>query len=586
MARISEDTIERVRSANDIVDLIGSYLQLKRAGTSWKGLCPFHNEKTPSFHVTPSKQMFHCFGCGAGGSVFRFVQDYEGIDFPAAVRRLAARGGIMIEEETDEDKERRGERDRLLALHRAVAGWYHANLTRRKSGQVARDYLKGRGIGSEVATRWLLGFAPDGWDALTQWAVGEGYAEGELARAGLVAQRDGGGVYDRFRNRVMFPIYSDYGEVIAFSGRTLGEDSAKYVNSPETPIFTKGRVLFGLHQTKRAILAADEAVVCEGQVDCIAAFEAGVTNVIAPQGTAFTEQQARLVRQFAGTAVLCFDSDGAGRKAVDRSLPALLGKGVAVKVARMPAGEDPDSLIQKEGVGAFRERIAGARDYFEEAVDLGLAEDPSPQGRAEIAGRLAIFLKSIGDPALREALGNRIRARLEIGAEAWASLVKAARVDGGGARVEEPERKIEILVLPEKARLLCRVAVVSPEARAWLRERPVLAGAYGEEFGLVDRLVDSDLALETAAGLAAFCGTLDGPEERVLSSLSFVNLPEDPVQAARGAWAGLEARRLQVQIAGLQARMRAPGRSMVEAGEIHKQVLDLQGELSQVTRPF
>jgi DNA primase len=549
-------------------------------------LCPFHNEKTPSFHVTPSKQMFHCFGCGAGGTVFRFVQDYEGIDFPAAVRRLAARGGIVIEEETEEDKERRGERDRMLALHRAVAGWYHANLTRRKSGAVARDYLKGRGIGSDVATRWMLGFAPDGWDGLTQWAVGEGYGEGELARAGLVAQRDGGGVYDRFRNRVMFPIYSDYGEVIAFSGRTLGDDPAKYVNSPETPIFTKGRVLFGLHQTKRAILDADEAVVCEGQVDCIAAFEAGVENVIAPQGTAFTEQQARLVRQFAGTAVLCFDSDAAGRKAVDRSLPALLAKGVAVKVARMPAGEDPDSLIQKEGVEAFRERIAGARDYFEEAVDLGLGEDSSPRGRAEIAGRLAAFLKSIGDPALREALGNRIRARLEIGTEAWVALMKAARVEGGGVRVEEAERTVEVLVLPEAARLLCRVAVASPEARVWLRERPVLAAAYGEEFGLVDRLVDSDLALETAAGLAAFGGTLDGPEERLLSSLSLVHLPEDPVRAAKEAWAGLEARRLKKRIAALQARMRAPGRSLAEVGEIHKQVLDLQEELTQVARLF
>ncbi len=575
-----------MRAANDIVDLIGSYLQLKRAGSSWKGLCPFHNEKSPSFHVTPSKQMFYCFGCGAGGSVFRFVQDYEGIDFPAAVRRLAAKSGIVIEEETDEDRERRGDRDRLLALHRAAAEWYHANLTRRKSGAVAREYLKGRGIGSEVATRWKLGYAPDGWDGLTRWAAGEGYGEGEMLRAGLVAKRDGGGAYDRFRNRVMFPIYSDYGEVIAFSGRTLGDDPAKYVNSPETPIFTKGRVLFGLHQTKRAILDADEAVVCEGQVDCIAAFEAGVTNVIAPQGTAFTEQQARLVRQFAGTAVLCFDSDGAGRKAVDRSLPALLAKGVAVRVARMPAGEDPDSLIRRDGVEAFRERIGAARDYFEEAVELGLAEDSSPRGRAEIAGRLAVFLKSIEDLALREALGNRIRARLEISAEAFSSILRSARVDGGGAKVEEAAPNIEVVVLSESARLLCRVAIASPAARAWLRDCPALAGSHGEQYRLVDRLVDSELALETAAGLAAFGGTLDGPEERALSGLNLDHLPADPVRAAKEAWAGLEARRLRERIAALQARMRAPGRSMAEVAEIHKQVLDLQNELSQVTRPF
>ncbi|MGC1481447.1 MAG: DNA primase [Chthoniobacterales bacterium] len=585
MARISEDTIERVRAANDIVDLIGSYLQLKRAGTSWKGLCPFHNEKTPSFHVNPGRQNFHCFGCGAGGSVFGFVMDYEGIDYVAAVRKLAQRAGIIIEDETEEDRERRGERDRMLGLHKAVAEWFHANLMRRRIGEAAREYLAGRGIGSEVATRWTLGFAPDSWDGLAGWALDQGYREGELARAGLVAQRDGGGVYDRFRNRVIFPIHSDYGEVIAFSGRTLGDDSAKYVNSPETPIFTKGRVLFGLHQTKRAILSADEAVVCEGQVDLIAAFEAGVTNAIAPQGTAFTDQQARLVRQFAKAVVLCFDSDAAGQKAVERSLPSLLGKGVAVRVARMPVGEDPDSLIQKEGVGAFRKRIAGARDYFEEALELGLTADGSPGGRAELAGRLAIFLKSIPDAGLREALGNRIRTRLEISPAAFESILRAARSERVEARGEEAT-SVEVLRLPEGIRMLCGYAIVSVEAREWLRGQPRLSETFGEHYEFVDRVVDCEEALENPGVLAAFGSRLDRAEERFLVTLELERLKADPVRAVQDAWHGLMMSMLPEKIARLQARAKEPGRSIQEIDGILKEVLDLQKALSQVVRPF
>ncbi len=585
MARISEDTIERVRAANDIVDLVGSYLQLKRAGTSYRGLCPFHNEKTPSFHVNPGRQSFHCFGCGAGGSAFRFVMDYEGIDFVAAVRKLAQRGGIIIEEETEEDKERRGERDRMLGLHRAVAEWFHANLMRRKIGAAAREYLKGRGIGSEVAVGWMLGYAPDSWDGLTGWAVDQGYREGELARAGLVAQRDGGGVYDRFRNRVMFPIHSDYGEVIAFSGRTLGDDPAKYVNSPETPIFTKGRVLFGLHKTKRAILDADEAVVCEGQVDLIAAFEAGVTNVIAPQGTAFTDHQARLVRQFAKSAVLCFDSDAAGQKAVERSLPSLLGKGVAVRVARMPKGEDPDSLIQKEGVEAFRKRIAEARDYFEEALELGISSDGSPRGRADLAGRLAIFLKAIPDAGLREALGNRIRTRLEISPPVFESIINAAKVEKEEAKPED-RRAVEVLRLPESIRMLCGYAIVSVEARAWLREQPKLSATFGPQYEFVDRLVASEEALEQPGRLAAFGSQLEPAEERFVVTLPLNRLGGDPVQAVKDAWHGLMVALLPGKIAALQARAREPGRPIAELDRILKEVLDLQGALSQVVRPF
>lgn len=578
MPRISEDTIQRVAAASDVVDVIGSYLQLKRAGANWKGLCPFHNEKTPSFHVNPSRQTFKCFGCGAGGSVFRFVMDYEHVDYPTAIRKLAARAGIPVAEESAGDEARRGERDRLVALHRDAAAWFHENLMRQKFAAHARDYLKGRGIGGEIAVRWQLGYAPDSWDAASEALRERGYAGEEITRSGLVIARDAGGAYDRFRNRVMFPIGNDYGEIIGFSGRTLGDDPAKYVNSPETMIFTKGRVLFGLGKSKRAILAANEAVVCEGQLDLISAFEAGVENVTAPQGTAFTAQQARLLRRFAESVVLCFDSDTAGRKAVERSLPALLGAGMAVRVARVPAGEDPDSLVRTQGAEALRQVIAGAGDYFDLVVAEELPAGAAPRQRAALARKVAGFVKLIDDPALREAVSARLRSRLELTETAFSALVKSAALPDPDREPEAAEEPAEIH-LPEPARLLCRVAIMSPEARAWLRERSEPATTFGSEYALVDRLAGADAAIEEAPHFAAFAASLSAAEERALAGLHLGRPPERPVEVASDAWRGLQRQKWTGEIAAFQARMRHPDTQMEEAGLLHKQILDLQERL-------
>jgi DNA primase len=579
MARISEDTIQRVAAASDVVDVIGGYLQLKRAGANWKGLCPFHNEKTPSFHVNPARQTFKCFGCGAGGSVFRFVMDYEHVDYPAAIRKLASKAGIPIAEESAGDEVRRGERDRLVALHRDTAAWFHENLMRQKFAAHAREYLKGRGIGSEVAVRWQLGFAPDSWDDLTFALRERGYANEEILKSGLVIVKDDSDrSYDRFRNRVMFPIGNDYGEIIGFSGRTLGDDPAKYVNSPETPIFTKGRVLFGLEKTKRAILAANEAVVCEGQLDLISAFEAGVENVTAPQGTAFTSQQARLLRRFAESIVLCFDSDTAGRKAVERSLPALLGAGMAVRVARVPAGEDPDSLVRNKGADALRAVIADARDYFDTVVDEELNPGATPQQRAALARKVAGFVKLIDEPALREAVSARLRARLELTDAVFSALIKAAaRPDPD--REPEMEEALEELNLPEPAKLLCRLAVLSPEARGWMRERPEAAASFGLEYALVDRLIAADTAIEEASNFSAFSASLSAAEERVLAGLHLGKVPERAAEVAADAWQGLLRQKISGEISALQARMRHPDTQISEAGLLHKQILDLQERL-------
>src|SRR5438552_402795 len=372
MGTIPSETIEQIAAANDIVEVIGSYFPLKRAGANFKALCPFHQEKTPSFMVSPGRQTFHCFGCGVGGSVFRFVMDYEHVDFPSAVRKLAVRVGITVVEMSpgaapEEDQQREARR-LLLKLHAEAAEWFHENLVKREVGEPARKYLKQRGITAEIAKHWQLGYAPDEWDAFGSWARGRGYDARDLITSGLVRTKDEADSdqnqtsnlkrqtsYDRFRGRIMFPIHNDVGEVIAFSGRLLKDEegAAKYLNSPETPLFRKGNVLFGLHKSKRALIEANCAIVCEGQLDLISLFEAGITNVVARQGTAFTENQARILKRFVDEVVLCFDSDAAGAKAAERSLDALLQNDLIVRVVELPVGEDPDSLVRREGKEAF-----------------------------------------------------------------------------------------------------------------------------------------------------------------------------------------------------------------------------------------
>src|SRR6266481_4284354 len=454
MGTIPSETIEQIAAANDIVEVIGSYFPLKRAGSNFKALCPFHQEKTPSFTVSPSRQTFHCFGCGVGGSVFRFVMDYEHTDFPSAVRKLAARAGITIVEKggghAASDEERQRElRHRLLKLHAEAAQWFHEKLIKREVGDAARKYLRARGITVEIAKRWQLGYAPDEWDAFGNWARARDYDMRDLIASGLVKVKDEsdstasgrtGSVqsiahaktsYDRFRGRIMFPICNDVGEVIAFSGRLLqdAEGAAKYLNSPETALFRKGSVLFGLDKSKRALIEADCAVVCEGQLDLISLFESGITNVVAPQGTAFTEGQARILKRFVNEVVLCFDADTAGQKAAERSLDALLQNDLIVRVAEMPMGEDPDSLVRREGKEVFERRIAGARDFFDYWIERETANvDLASFGpKIQLARRLAETVSRVRDPVMRGEVMTKVSARLGVPAQDFQALVSRQR---------------------------------------------------------------------------------------------------------------------------------------------------------------
>jgi len=584
---ISEETIQRVAEANDIVEVIGSYFPLKRAGTSFRALCPFHQEKSPSFHVNPSRQSFHCFGCGAGGGVLRFVMDYEHVDFPAAVRRLAQRAGIPIIEDAGgaDDDRQRGLRQRLLGLHAEAAEWFHANLLKSPAAAPARSYLKSRGITGDIARSWLLGYAPDSWDALLDFLEGKKFSREEISLSGLASSKDDS-LYSRFRGRVMFPIRNDYGEVVAFSGRVLDPDAkaAKYVNSPETPLFTKGKILYGLDKTKRDLIGENAAIICEGQLDLISAYEAGVRHVIAPQGTAFTGDQARLLRRFVETVLLCFDSDTAGQQAVERSLPALLGQGLSVRVVALPAGEDPDSLIRKNGADAFLEAVARAKDFFDHATDLADAagELSDPVGKSRLVRRLGPPLALVQDAALRESLLGRLASRLALPQQAIRAAMKPpSHVEAAG---DEPPREAEALTLSPGIAMLCRLALGSGSVREWIRGQGS-AKEFDPNGGLLDQIARAEFADEDPAAVTGVLRAIGAAGERALSALNLSRPIADPLVKARETWSGLFAQKFAREIEEWKSHLGQPGLSSEERVKIQKLILDLKIQLAESSRP-
>lgn len=431
---ISDSIREQIRAANDIVDVIGAVLPLKRAGMNWVALCPFHKEKSPSFNVNPHKQIFHCFGCHKGGDVFTFVKEYEGLTFVEALRRLAERAKIPLEfNEGPGAQESRHVKDALLRLHEQITLRWQGALTNHPGGRIARDYLTQRGVSDEAVKLFRLGYAPDEWEDTVNWARSQRHPLELVEKAGLIIKKEGGGYYDRFRGRLMFPICDEQGRVIAFSGRVLSGDekTAKYVNSPETDIFTKSKVFFGLDKSRRAILDAGFAVVCEGQLDLIACFMAGTQNVVAPQGTAFTAEHARILKRYANEVVLCFDSDNAGQAAAVRVLDSLLESGLAIRVAALPASHDPDSYIKQFGGPAFQQLIQSAGGFFDYYLHrLCLTNDlATDKGRLAVLRDMAAALHKAGNVVLIDTYARRTALRLGVSPESvLAEFKKSGRI--------------------------------------------------------------------------------------------------------------------------------------------------------------
>jgi len=597
MGTIPSETIEQIAAANDIVEVIGSYFPLKRAGANYKALCPFHQEKTPSFTVSPGRQTFHCFGCGVGGSVFRFVMDYEHVDFPSAVRKLAARVGITVVETSrggaaEEDQQREARR-LLLKLHAEAAEWFHNNLMKAQFAAPARDYLEQRGIHGQIIKNWQLGFAPDRWDALLKWALDRGYTRPQLLQSGLVKSRDESDtrseIYDRFRGRIMFPIHNDVGEVIAFSGRLLKDEegAAKYLNSPETPLFRKGNVLFGLHKSKRALIEANSAIVCEGQIDLISLFEAGITNVVAPQGTAFTENQARILKRFVDEVVLCFDSDTAGAKAAERSLDALLQNDLIVRVVELPRGEDPDSLVRREGKEKFENRVTSAQDFFDYWIEREMqATDVSSLGaKLQLARRLAETISRVHDSLMRGEVVNKASARLGVSPADFGTLLSTR--PRGTASSEAPE-SAHAQAGPRPRHdiaMLCLLALRDEAARSVLLAqnwRETLEQVPDAE--ILIRILQSELHPDDPASLSAFMASLSPGEEALVSAWLLQKVPADAETMVEKWWLGIRHAMLRRRLAAAQNRIKLPELSTGDIVNLQKQILDLTQELHQLPK--
>ena len=551
-----QDFVEEVRRSVSLAAVIGEHVTLKRSGRTLKGLCPFHGEKTPSFHVDEQKGFFHCFGCQVGGDVYKFVMLQEALSFPEAVRNLAGKAGLAVPESRP-----RGPQDELRDLildinQHAQAAYRDALLSPSATAdaQSGREYLAGRGITDEVAETFGLGWAPDSWDFLAQRLSGR-YSENDLKAAGVVsARRSGSGVYDRFRKRVIFPIRAVSEKVIAFGARIVGEGEPKYLNSPETPVYTKGHHLYGLDRARVAISKATEAVLVEGFLDVISLHAHGVTNAVAVQGTALTPDQARLLARYARSVVINFDGDSAGRKATRASLEVLLEQGLEVRVLELPQGTDPDDFVRAEGSEAYLRQIERAGSFFDFLLKIASEENDlsGPTGRVDALQAVLPYVIRVEDRVLRSELADAAADALRLPRALVQDEVrrKTRRVSD---RREEPSRR-PMLAATQAEKTLLAWLIADQEVRS------LCASLVDTDF--LDELARPQLfrsLLEAPAGsfdLGGVLEAIDDDEQRTLLSRCAVDPDLDPVLRD-----GLEERvRALVEEIGLSPKRRAARR--------------------------
>jgi len=548
---------ERVKQQADIVRVIGEYVRLKKSGANFTGLCPFHQEKTPSFAVHPVKQIYHCFGCGAGGDVFKFVMEMDKSTFPEAIRIVAEKCGIAVpkpRERSPEDRRENQQRSALVEMHRETAAFFARSLHDTAEGKVAAAYLEDRGLDTEAMKRFGLGFAPSSGDALLRF-LKQKYPEKLLDVSGLISRDQSGRAYDRFRRRIMFPIANEAGKVIAFGGRAMGDDTPKYMNSPETPIYTKSTVLYHLDRAKEALRQSDYAVLVEGYMDAIAVARAGMANVVASCGTSLAEPQIKLLGRFTRRVIVNYDPDTAGQAATERSIALLLESEFDVRVLALPGKADPDKFLKEQGVDAYRNLIAQSPPYLDYLIGRARQMDrttaagkvaalnflmpyvqrlPNRLLRSEWATRIASELR-VDEPVLREAL-RRAAAERRSEVKPNASLL--------GPAVKPAERQIiRMLVEADGFREKLARALVSDALHRGL-----------ESERLLELLISKVGEHPDAATLAA---ALEERERRLLFEVLFEPVPEPTWDDAESCLSVLRNRRVEEELAALQKKIEA-----------------------------
>ncbi|MEW6129269.1 MAG: DNA primase [Acidobacteriota bacterium] len=585
-----------VKNQADIVRIVSDYVSLKKRGANYIACCPFHSEKTPSFSVHAGKGIFKCFGCGAGGGVFEFVMQIEGCAFPEALRIIAQKSGIPIPvvDETEDFKKAEHNREIVLRLNELATQFFIYNLQEEKIGETARQYVDSRGIQPETGKLFRLGYAPDNWDGLINYFREQGITTDEIDLSGLAVVKDSGGFYDRFRNRLMFPIVDSQGRVIAFGGRVMGEGEPKYLNSPETAVYTKGRHLYGLSFAKNEIRNRGFAILVEGYLDCLIPYQEGVHNIVASLGTALTDGQVRLLRRYMDKPqiIVNFDADSAGQAATMRSIEMLMTEGFKINILQLPAGKDPDEFVRTHGVEAFVELFKNTQPYIDYVVEKSISEVDitRPIGKVEAINRILPHLARMPDKVVRADYAEQIANRLKVDSRVIRDEMKRVAVNRQPSL--DPKRVRASQDMTPAERQLLELMLANNELRSAMVETIVeedineLASAalfiaiihlekqkVEPDFSNLSELLDSDIDRERLPGL-------------MISDLAWVggNDFDTLIKKATEALSSLRRKRFEKRLETIQIEIGQANTSsdferlnqlMIEKTEIKKKILAL-----------
>ena len=568
---------EKVKQQADIVRVIGEYVRLKKSGQSFTGLCPFHQEKTPSFNVHPVRQIYHCFGCGVGGDVFKFVMEMDKIAFPEAIRTVAEKCGIAIprpRERSPEERKENQQRSVLVEMHREAASFFARQLHESGEGKVASAYLEDRSLNREATTRFGLGYAPSAGDALLRFLKTK-YPEKLLEVSGLFSREQSGRLYDRFRRRIMFPIANEAGKIIAFGGRAMGDDMPKYMNSPETPIYSKSNVLYHVDRAKEALRQNDFAVLVEGYMDAIAVARAGITNVVASCGTSLAEPQIKLLGRFTRRVIVNYDPDTAGQAATERSLTLLLEKEFDVRVLALPGHADPDKFLKDQGADAYRKLLAAAPPYLDYLIGRArLMDRTTAAGKVAALNFLMPYVQRLPDRLLRSEWATRIASELRVDEPVLRESLRKAAAE----RRSEVKPKAELLAPAVKPaeRQLMKMLI---EAQGFREKLAREIASTGLHHGLeTERIFEALISkVEERPDPATLGASLEERDRRLLFGVLFEPSEEGTWEAAESCLDVLRGLKIEHELADLQRRIDAkpPIEEVVKLGtrrlELQKQ---------------
>jgi len=552
---------DRVKQQADIVRVVGEYIQLKKAGQNFRGLCPFHSEKTPSFNVHPIRQIYHCFGCGKGGDVFSFVMEMEKCEFPDAIRIVAEKCGITVprpKERSPEERRENQQRAVLVEMHREAQAFFVKQIQGTQEGKVARAYLEDRGIDTATMERFGIGYAPSGGDFLLRHFKAK-YPDKLLAESGLISRGENGRMFDRFRRRITFPISNESGKIVAFGCRALGDDMPKYLNSPETPIYSKSNVLYHLDRAKEALRHSDFAVLVEGYMDAIAVSRAGVTNVVASCGTSLAEPQIKLLGRFTRRVIVNYDPDTAGQTATERSIALLLEQDFEVRVLALPGKADPDKFIREQGADAYIKLLKEALPYVDYLIARARQMDlTTGEGKLRAVNFLMPYIQKIPNRILRSEWATRIAQQLRLDEP----VLRAALTKAAAERRSEVKTKPELVGRAAKPveRRLIRMLAESDSFRRGLaqkiQEKELHQGLETEK--IFAALILANLSADAATIQATEVGaTLEDRDRRLLFEILFEDSSELTQQEADSCLEALQHRRAERELADVQRSIEA-----------------------------